>query len=361
MADEEKQAEQTEEETDDLSSSRMPFMAHLVELRTRVVKILLAVALGFGVSYPFKEQLLGFIVGPLKAVLPPGQRLVYTGLPEAFFTYLKICALSGFLITLPLTLYQLWAFIAPGLYKKERRYALGFVVATTMLFLGGAIFGYQVVFPYGFQFFVGFESDLIQPLPALNQYISFSVRLLLAFGAVFELPIVMFFLARMGLVTDKFLRKNRKWAILLVFVVGAIFTPPDVVTQFLMAGPMLILFEVSIVIVKIFAKQSDDEDEEADESSGPSPAARIERIQTLAGRWFAVMAILSLAAGVGGYYLSLLRLGWEQWPALGLGGGLFLGLGVLSVIIIAIVTRSRIKAVTKSVAAERRADPEKTE
>ncbi|MBW1712884.1 MAG: twin-arginine translocase subunit TatC [Deltaproteobacteria bacterium] len=267
---------QTQTETDsqsELDASRMPFMGHLAELRKRLMISALAAGIGFGICYPFKERLLAFMIDPLKAVLPPGQRLIYTNLPEAFFTYLKICFLAGGLLALPVVFLQIWRFIAPGLYKKERKFAFGFVISSTVLFLGGAIFGYQVVFPFGFKFFVGFESELITPLPALKAYLSFSVRLLLAFGAIFELPIVIFFLAKMGLVTDKFLRKNRKWALLLTFVTGAIFTPPDVVTQVLMALPLIILFEISIFVAKAFGPKAkpDKDDEQDGDSPDPGP------------------------------------------------------------------------------------------
>jgi len=263
------------EEKDELESSRMPFMAHLAELRTRLARSAIAVAIGFGICYPFNEKLLYFMVEPLIKVLPKGQRLVYTGLPEAFFTLIKISLLAGLLLALPVVFHQIWMFVAPGLYRKERKYALGFVIASSVLFIGGAVFGYGLVFPFGFKFFVGFESELLQPLPALKQYFSFSMRLLLAFGAVFELPIVMFFLARMGMVTDKFLRRNRKWAVLLIFIVGAIFTPPDVLTQFLMAVPLIVLFEISIWVVKIFGRKpaaQEEAEQPAPQEGGQPPS-----------------------------------------------------------------------------------------
>lgn len=264
---------QQKEGAEQIEASRMPFMAHLVELRKRMVAAAIAVGVGFGIAFPFKEYLLAFMVEPLKAVLPEGQRLIYTNLPEAFFTYLKISFLTGTLLALPVIFWQLWSFIAPGLYKNEKRYAVGFVISSTLLFFGGAIFGYQIVFPYGFTFFVGFESELIQPLPALNQYFSFSLRLLIAFGVIFELPIVVFFLSRMGIVDHKWLRKHYKWAILLTFVVGAMFTPPDVVTQVLMAAPLIILFEISIWVSRIFGKKKPEpEPEEEDEPETTPPA-----------------------------------------------------------------------------------------
>lgn len=256
------------EQADELEYSRMPFMEHLVELRRRMVIAAIAVGVGFAACYGFSEYLLAFMINPLKQYLPAGQKLIYTALPEAFFTHIKISFLAGLLLALPVVFYQIWLFVAPGLYKKERKYAVGFVISSSLLFLAGAVFGYTVVFPFGFQFFIGFGNDLIQPLPALKQYFSFSTRLLLAFGLVFELPIVIFFLARMGIVDDKFLRRNRKWAVLMTFVVGAMFTPPDVVTQVLLALPLIVLFEISIWVAKAFGKPKrnlSDEDDEGEE------------------------------------------------------------------------------------------------
>lgn len=269
---EEAQEEQTTPQG--IDASRMPFMAHLAELRSRLVKASIGLGVAFAICYPFHTQLLAFMVEPLQKVLPEGQQLIYTNLPEAFFTYLKLSFLTAVLLAFPWLIYQVWCFIAPGLYRNEKKYAFGFVLATSVLFMGGAVFGYSVVFPFGFKFFVGFESELIKPLPALNQYFSFSVRLLFAFGAVFELPIVVFFLARMGLVDAPFLRKHRKWAILGTFVIGAIFTPPDVVTQVLMAGPLLILYEVSIYIAKIFSTKDKDSDGEPEEDKEEETAVQ---------------------------------------------------------------------------------------
>ncbi len=352
MADEETRTETEAESGQDseIDAARMPFMAHLSELRTRLVRSAIALVVGFGICFPFQERLMAFMVEPLRRALPEGQRLVYTNLPEAFFTYLKICFLGGALLALPYILFELWNFVAPGLYKKERRYALGFVTASSLLFLGGAVFGYQIVFPIAFKFFVGFESELIQPLPALNQYFSFSLRLLIAFGAVFELPIVIFFLARMGVVDDKFLRKNRKWAVLLVFVVGAILTPPDVFSQLLMAGPLLVLFEISIIIAKVFGREKEDlADDEAAEGKarpGGKEAETVEQklaaAQARAGRLFALMVLFSLLIGGGAYWWGMNELGLGRWQTLGLGGGVFLGLGLIGVVILSATTKRKI-------------------
>ena len=236
-------------------NDKQPFMTHLEELRRRLVTCAIAIGVGFVICYFFSERLFQILVMPLKANMPAGDRLIFTNLPEMFFTYLKTAFLAGALLVSPVLFHQLWIFIAPGLYQNEKRFAIPFVVCSTILFVGGSLFGYFVVFPFGFRFFLGFANDYIQALPSVKQYFSFAIKLLLAFGVVFELPVVMFFLARMGLVTPELLRRKRKYAILLTFVLASILTPPDVVTQLMMAGPLIILYEISILIVTIAVKR----------------------------------------------------------------------------------------------------------
>jgi sec-independent protein translocase protein TatC len=190
-----------------------------------------------------------------------GDKIIFTGLPEAFFTYLKVAFLSGIILAAPVIFYQFWIFVAPGLYKKEKRLLIPIVTLSTLFFVGGALFGYFVVFPYGFKFFLGFSSDTIKALPSMREYLSFSAKLLLAFGLVFELPLIITFLARLGLVSVEFLKKNRKYALLLFFVGAAILTPPDVVTQIMMALPLMVLYEISIFGARIFGKKKIEEDD----------------------------------------------------------------------------------------------------
>jgi len=185
--------------------------------------------------------------------------LIFTGLPEAFFTYLKVALLSGFMLATPVLLYEFWMFVAPGLNRKERQILIPIVLLSSLFFIGGALFGYFVVFPWGFKFFLGFATDTIRPLPSMKEYLSFSSKLLIAFGLSFELPIVLTFMARIGLVTVPFLKKNRKYALLLFFVGAAILTPPDVVTQVMMAVPLMALYELSILGARVFGKKKPDE------------------------------------------------------------------------------------------------------
>jgi sec-independent protein translocase protein TatC len=189
-----------------------------------------------------------------------GETLIYTGLPEAFFTYLKVAFLTGLIVASPIILYQFWMFVAPGLYKTERRMMAPVVLLSSLFFIGGALFGYFVVFPWGFKFFLGFATDTIRPLPSMREYFGFSAKLLLAFGLVFELPIVLTFLAKLGIVSVEFLKKNRKYAILIFFAGAAILTPPDVITQIMMALPLMALYEISIIGAKLFGKKKPKEE-----------------------------------------------------------------------------------------------------
>ncbi len=234
---------------------KIPFTSHLEELRRRLIIAFVAVAIGFAASYGFKEQLFEILVRPLKMVMAEGDTLIFTNLPEAFFTYLKVSFLTGIGLASPVLIYQFWIFVAPGLYDKEKRLLLPIIFLSTLFFLGGALFGYFIVFPYGFDFFLGFATETIRPMPSMKEYLSFAAKLLLAFGIVFELPLAITFLAKLGLVTVPFLKKNRKYAILLFFVGSAILTPPDVVTQVMMAVPLMLLYEISILGARIFGRK----------------------------------------------------------------------------------------------------------
>lgn len=265
----------TENEKD--KEEKKPFLGHLEELRSRLIAIAISVGVGFGISYIFSERLFQILILPLKAVLPEGERLIFTNLPEMFFTYLKVSLISGILLTSPYVFYQLWMFIAPGLYRREKRYALPFVISSTILFAGGALFGYFVVFPFGFKFFVGFSNEYVKALPSVKQYFSFAIKLLFAFGVVFELPVVIFFLSKMGIVSPELLKKKRKYAILATFALAALLTPPDGVTQCMMAGPLIILYEIGILVSKLAWKkkaekaEADDEDDDAQDDADGLP------------------------------------------------------------------------------------------
>ncbi len=240
---------------------RMPFMAHLEELRDRLIKCFVAVAIGFCIAYGFKEKIFAVLMKPLVEAMGKGETLIFTGLPEAFFTYLKVAFLAGIMLMSPVILYQFWMFVAPGLYEKEKKVLLPIIALSTFFFVGGALFGYFIVFPYGFKFFLGFANENLQALPSMKEYLAFSSKLLLAFGIVFELPLIITGMARLGIVSVDSLKKNRKYAILIFFIGAAILTPPDVVTQVMMALPLMLLYEISIIGAMIFQKKPLDEDE----------------------------------------------------------------------------------------------------
>ena len=228
------------------TEERLPVTDHLEELRWRIIKCFIAVAIGFVLSYAFSKEIFNFLVSPLIKVMPKGGHLIYTALPEAFITYFKVSFLAGIIIAVPAILYQTWKFVMPALYENEKRYVFPFVIIATIFFILGVGFAFYVVLPFGFKFFLGFSTDNITALPSLREYLGFVTKLLLAFGITFELPVIIYFLAKMGIVTQAMLARKRKYAILIVFIVAAILTPPDVISQILLAVPLLVLYEVSI-------------------------------------------------------------------------------------------------------------------
>ncbi len=232
----------------------MPLTEHLEELRWRIIKCIIAIAIGFACSYAFSKRIFEFIISPLIKVMPPGGHLIYTSLPEAFLTYLKVSFLSGFVLAVPVILYQSWKFVMPGLYENERKYVLPFVFVATIFFIVGAAFAFFVVFPFGFKFFLGFSTDKITALPSLREYLNLVTKLIIAFGITFELPVIVYFLARMGIVTYSMLARKRQYAVLVIFIVAAILTPPDVISQILLAVPLLLLYEVSVWVAYAVGK-----------------------------------------------------------------------------------------------------------
>jgi sec-independent protein translocase protein TatC len=242
---------------------KIPFTAHLEELRKRLIICFIAIGIGFFAAYGFKEELFKILMRPLIAAMSPGEKLIFTGIAEAFFCYLKVAFLAGILVAIPVIMYELWLFIAPGLHTHERRFLAPVVILSSFFFMGGALFGYFVVFPYAFKYLMSFASDYVKPLPDMKEYLSLASMLLLAFGLIFELPLFLTMLARIGIVSVSFLKKNRRYAFLLSFVVAAILTPtPDVVNQCLMAGPLVVLYEISILGARIFGKKETVEKED---------------------------------------------------------------------------------------------------
>ena len=251
-----------EEEADDRP---MGLMDHLSELRGRLVRCCLAVMLGFIACWAVVDPIFDALVAPLLSVLPDGSHAIYTTLPEGFFTRMHIAFVAGVFVSSPAIFYQVWAFIAPGLYEEEKRSIIPVAVMSAFFFVSGGAFCYFVVFPNAFAFFMSYATDTIVAMPKISDYLSFVLKLILAFGLVFEMPLFAFFLARMGIITAELMRRVRRYAILAIFIVAAILSPPDVVSQLLMAAPMLVLYEVSIFVAAGFGKKTAKEADESEE------------------------------------------------------------------------------------------------
>jgi sec-independent protein translocase protein TatC len=238
--------------------ARMPLTAHLEELRWRIVRALVALAVAFGGCYWFAEELFAFLLLPLAQLRPGETTVIGTGVAEAFFTKLKVSFIAAIFFASPVIFHQAWRFVAPGLYESEKRLALPFAAAASFFFVLGAGFCYAVVFPVGFRFFLDeYVSIGVAPQLRISEYLSFTSRMLLAFGATFELPVVTFFLARLGVLTHRHLIAWIRYAILVIFIVAAILTPgPDVASQLLMAAPLLALYGVSVGVAYFAAPRA---------------------------------------------------------------------------------------------------------
>jgi sec-independent protein translocase protein TatC len=235
------------EPSEDVESGKMPFLAHLGELRQRIVVSLIALGLGFAVTFSFSEPIITWLARPLPV------KLAFLEPTEPFWVNMKVALVAGGALVLPVLLYQVWAFIAPGLLPRERRFALPFVILSTLSFGLGAAFALAVIVPFAVKFLVGYKTENLVATISVNRYVDFVLKFTIAFGLVFELPLALTIAARLGLVTPEFLGKNRKYAILLAFLAAAILTPtPDAFNQLLMAGPLILLYEVGIVAARLF-------------------------------------------------------------------------------------------------------------
>ena len=226
---------------------------HIAELRSRLIKIVIIYFLFFLVAFVFWKDIFAWMSAPLMDALKleKSAKIIFTGLAEPFFTAVKISLFSGFFFSLPFILYQAWAFIAPGLYENEKKMVLPFVFWGTVMFLMGAGFAYYIVFPVGFKVLVTFGGAQFTAMPRISEYVSFFGKLMLGFGIAFEMPVVTYFLAKLGLVTDRTLKDFSRYAIVVIFILAAVLTPPDLFSQMAMAVPLLILYGVSIIIAKV--------------------------------------------------------------------------------------------------------------
>lgn len=266
----------------DLDDRELPLLDHLIELRNRLVYSCAAILAGFLVCYFFAGDIYAFLVRPLAEIYEgqTGRRMIYTGLTEAFFTYIKVAFWAGAFLTFPFIATQLWLFIAPGLYRTEKKAFLPFLVATPILFFMGGAMVYYFIFPLAWRFFLSFETpggDGMVPIELearVSEYLSLVMKLIFAFGLSFQLPVLLTLMGRAGLVTSAQLAKNRKFAIVGVFVVAALITPPDIISQVGLGLPIIALYELSILAVRFMEKRrADAEAREAAEEAAEAAAA----------------------------------------------------------------------------------------
>jgi sec-independent protein translocase protein TatC len=249
-----------EEGDDSERAGKMSFLEHLDELRKRIIWALLSIVGGFLIACLFINRIFNFIMTPMQAALPKGQTLIYTEPTEALMLWLKMALLVGVLIGSPGVMTQVWLFVAPGLYANEKKLAIPFVAMSSFFFIAGAVFSHYVVFPLTWQFFQSFASDQLSFMPRIEPAFGLYVKLMLTFGLIFQMPTLVLFLARLGIVTARFLIRHMKYAILIMFIIGAVLSPgTDPVGQALMAGPMFILYVISIGLAWVFGKKKNKE------------------------------------------------------------------------------------------------------
>ena len=234
---------------------------HIAELRSRLIKIVIIYFLFFFLAFVFWKDIFQWMSEPLLEALElkKDSKIIFTGLAEPFFTAVKISLFAGLFMALPFILYQIWAFIAPGLYEHEKKLVIPFVFWGTVMFVAGAAFAYYVVFPVGFKMLITFGGSEFTAMPRMSEYVSFFGKLMLGFGIAFEMPVVTYFLAKLGLVTDQTLKDFARYAIVIIFILAAILTPPDLFSQLAMAAPLLILYGISILIAKMVNPEKEEE------------------------------------------------------------------------------------------------------
>ena len=239
-------------------------VSHLTELRSRIIRTFVFLLIAFAISYFFSAEIYSFLVKPYSAAVIESnldRRLIFTALHEAFLTYLKVAFFSAFFITSPILLTQIWKFVAPGLYKNEKKALLPYLIVTPILFILGGLLVYYLIMPLAIKFFLSFESSAdvnniaIQLEAKVNEYLSLVMRLIFAFGISFQLPVVLSLLARIGLIDSNYLKTRRKYVVVIIFAIAAILTPPDPITQIGLALPLLLLYEISIFSVKFIEKK----------------------------------------------------------------------------------------------------------
>lgn len=250
------------------SGGEQPLMAHLLELRSRLLKIVLGVLAVFVPLSFFAKQLYSLFAHPLLALLPPGSSMIATEVASPFFTPIKLAAVVAFVAAMPWVLWQVWAFVAPGLYKSEKRLVAPLMMSSTLLFYSGVAFAYFLVLPTVFHFMVSVAPDGVAVMTDISKYLDFVLTIFVAFGFAFETPVALVLLVKTGFVTPKQLAGNREYVIVGAFVVGAIFTPPDVISQIMLAVPVYLLYEVGIIAARIMVPGSAEVDAQREQQNG---------------------------------------------------------------------------------------------
>ncbi|WP_077529500.1 twin-arginine translocase subunit TatC [Vreelandella utahensis] len=241
----------------------MPLVAHLVELRNRLLKAILAILVIFLALYPFANQLYAWLSGPLRAYLPEGSSMIATDVAAPFFAPLKLTLVLGTFLAMPVVLYQIWRFMAPGLYRHEKRIAFPLLASSILLFYLGAVFAYYVVFPLVFAFFTSVGPAEVTVMTDMSSYLSFVLKLLFAFGIAFEIPIAIMLMILSGATDTQSLREKRPYVVVGCFVVGMLMTPPDMISQTLLAGPMWLLFEIGLIFGRMVERRRPPDDADA--------------------------------------------------------------------------------------------------
>ncbi len=237
--------------------NEMTILEHIEELRIRLLWIVGGIFVGLVFTMTQSEKIIDLAIQPLKQALPAGSKIIFTGVTEAFWVRLEAALVAAIIITIPFTFYQIWLFVSPGLKESEKRFAIPFVLAFSFFFISGAFFAYKVVLPLGFKFLLRYGGKELSAMPTIRQYMYLFLKMITAFGLVFELPVVSFILARLGIINGKDLLKRFDYALLIIFIVAAILTPPDIFTQFLMATPLILLYVVSVIIAHIFTTKKE--------------------------------------------------------------------------------------------------------
>ncbi len=243
-------------DAEETSGGKMSFLEHLDELRKRLIYSLLSLGAGVGVACLFIERIYNFVMLPMQRMLPPGGKLIYTEAPEAFMLYIRIAIIAGLVIAAPLIMIQLWLFISPALYPKERRFAVPFVVLASTGFIGGAAFSHYIVFPTMWKFFASFSTGFIAFMPRIEDAFGLYIKMVVGMALVYQMPTIVFFLAKLGLVTGRMMLRYFKYAVLGIFIVAAAITPsPDMASQIIVAVPMVGLYAISILVAMIFGRK----------------------------------------------------------------------------------------------------------